>query len=52
MTTWCMWACGLKILVSYFNVKTHDIWEGNVTTRSQIEHPRSLGFHDIREGVK
>ena len=33
MTTWCMWACALEFLVFYFNVKTHDIWKGNVTIK-------------------
>jgi hypothetical protein len=36
-----------------WNVKTHDLWEGNVTTMSEIktENICSLGFQDIREGV-
>ena len=35
-----------------FNVKSRDVWEGNMTTRweIQIEHICSLGFQDIREG--
>ena len=34
------------------NVKAHDIWEGNVTTRREMwtEHIRSLEFRDVREG--
>ena len=37
----------------YCNIKTYDIWEGNVTTRTEIsfENIRSRGFWDIREGV-
>ena len=40
-------------LVVYFNVKIHDMWEGNVTIRCQIstENICSLGFRDVREGV-
>jgi hypothetical protein len=26
----------LNLLVGYFNVKIYDIWEGNVTTKSEI----------------
>ena len=53
MTTWYVGVCGLHSLVGYFNVGTHDIWEGHVTTRRgiQIEHIRSLGFWDIRKGT-
>ena len=42
---------GLNSLVDYFNVKIHDIWEGNVTTwrEIQIEQIHSLGLWDIRE---
>ena len=45
-------ACNLKSLV-YFNVKTHNIWEGNVTIRNEIsiENICSLGFWDLREGM-
>jgi hypothetical protein len=45
--------CGLKSLVDYFNVKTCDVWEVNVTTRREIliEKICSLGFKDIREGL-
>ena len=32
----CMQVFGLNALVDYFNVKTRDIWEGNVTTRREI----------------
>ncbi len=56
MTTWCVRACGLNSLVVYFNVKTHDIWEGNVTIRRALnwEHPfpRVLGYKrrsDLKE---
>ena len=44
-----MQVCGLKSLVNYFNVKTHDIWEGNMATREILtEHIHSLRFWDIR----
>ena len=52
-----MRVCGVNSLVmDYFSVKTHDIWEGeNVTTRREIytenEHIRSLGFRNISERV-
>ena len=48
-----MRACILNSLVVYFNVKTHDTWEGNVTIRNeiQIKNIRSLGFWDLREGM-
>ena len=38
--------------MDYFDVKTCDVWEVNVTTRREIwnENIRSLGFRDIREG--
>ena len=36
MTMCCVQACGLNSLVDYFNVKTHDILEGNVTTKGGI----------------
>ena len=41
-------------LVDYFNVKTHDMWEGNVITWREIstEHICSLGFGDTIEWVK
>ena len=44
---------GLNSLVDYFNVRTHDIWEGNVTTRREIlpKNICSSWFQDIREGV-
>ena len=53
LTTWCVQACGLISSTAYFIVKSHDIWEGNVTIWSEIQtkHNRSLGFWDIREGV-
>jgi hypothetical protein len=40
-------------MVDYFIVKTHDIWEGNVITRSEIEIENlcCLGFQEIREGM-
>ena len=41
----------LNFLVVNFIVKTHDIWEGDMTTRSEIENIHSLGFWDIRAGV-
>ena len=49
MATLYVRACDLNILMA----KIHDIWEGNVTTRREIEIGRicSLRFHDIREGV-
>ena len=28
--------CGWDSLVDYFNARTHDIWEVNVTTRKEI----------------
>ena len=46
-----MHACGLNSLVVNFNVKPHDVWEGDMTTRSEIENIHSLGFRDIRAGV-
>ena len=48
-----MRARALKSLVVHFNVRPRDIWEGHVTTRSEIQpgNNRSLGFPDIREGV-
>ena len=53
MSTCCMRGYGLDPLLVYFNVQTHDIWERNMSIRRemQIEHIRSLGFQDIREGV-
>ena len=49
----CVRACGLNSLVVYFNVKTHDVWEGDMPTRSEIQTKKiySLRFWDIREGV-
>ena len=35
MTTGCMWVCGLNSLVDYFNIKIHNIWEGNMMTRRE-----------------
>ena len=37
----------------YFNVKTHDIWEVNVTIRSEVSTKNicSLGLRDIRGEV-
>ena len=45
-----MW---FEFLVGYFNVKTCDIWEVNMTTRREIwtKHIHSLGFGDVREEV-
>jgi hypothetical protein len=53
MTTLCVQARGLDYLVVSLNVKTHDIWEVNVTRRSEVstENICSLGFHDIRREV-
>ena len=36
MITWCMWAYSLNALMVYFNVKNHDIWEGNVPNNKGI----------------
>ena len=43
----------LHSLTVYFNVKPHDIWEGNVTTRREIaiDNVWSLCFWDISEGL-
>ena len=48
-----MQACGLNSLVVYFNVKTCDLHEGNVTIWSEIEtkNINSLGFWDIGKVV-
>ena len=45
-----MW---FEFLVIYFNVKTRDIWKGNLTTRSEVytENLCSRWFQDIRKGV-
>jgi hypothetical protein len=55
MTTWSVQACGWNSLVDYFNVKVRDIWEGDVTTRTEIEtemeNIRSQTFGDTRERV-
>jgi hypothetical protein len=39
--------------MDYFNVKTYDTWEGNVTIKSEIQtkNIRSLGFWNIIGGV-
>ena len=49
----CERECGLRSLADYLDVKSRDVWEGNVTRRGEIyiEHIRSLGFRDIIEGV-
>ena len=41
------------LLVDFFNVKTYDIWEGNVTTRREIltKHIHAWGCRVMREGV-
>ena len=36
LTIWCVRACDLNPLMDYYNVKIHDIWERNVTTRRDI----------------
>jgi hypothetical protein len=43
----------LNFSVVYYNVKTYDIWERNMTVRSEVytENMDSLGFGDLREGV-
>ena len=48
-----MQTCGSDCLEVYFNVRTCDIWEGNMTIRSEIQTKRicPLGFQVIREGV-
>ena len=48
-----MQACGINCLVVHFSVKMYDIWEGNMTIRSeiQIENIHSLELWNIREGV-
>ena len=54
LTTWCMQACGLNPLMVYFDVKTHDIWEENLTIIGDIiytKNIRTLGFRDTRGGV-
>ena len=57
MTTRCVQACGWNSVTDYFDVKTYDIWEVNVTTRRdlKIEHPfpRVSGYKrrsDSKEG--
>ena len=49
-TARCMQVCGLNYVVDFFNVKTYDIWEENMTIRIDIyiENIHSLGFQDIR----
>ena len=46
-------ACGLNLLVEYFDVEACNIWEGYVTQGRGvlIEHIRFLGLWDIKEGV-
>ena len=36
MTTQCVQTCGLNSLVVNSNVKTYDMWEGNLRTRREI----------------
>ena len=45
MTTCYVEVCDLNSLVVYFNVKIHDVWERNVTIKSEslIENIRFLG---------
>jgi hypothetical protein len=35
------------LVTVYFNVKTHDIWEGNMTTRSEIQ-PKNIHSLEFR----
>jgi hypothetical protein len=37
-----MRTCDLTYLVIYFNVKTHDIWEGSVTQGVRFKLPTSI----------
>ena len=37
MTIRCMGACGLNSLVVFFNAKTYDIWEENITTERRYK---------------
>ena len=48
-----MRVCGLNSSVVYFDVKTCDIWEVSVMTRSetQTESICFLGFRGVWEGV-
>jgi hypothetical protein len=48
-----MQARDLNSCVVFLNVKIHDIWEGNMTIKSEVQtkNVRFLGFQDIREGV-
>lgn len=45
--------CGLNFSTIYFDVETHDLWEGIVTIRSetQTESIYILGIWDKRDGV-
>jgi hypothetical protein len=45
--------CGLASMVVCRNGKTHVIWEGNMTTGSEIiiDNICFLGFQDIKEGM-
>ena len=50
ITPWWVWACGLDSTVISFNVKINDIWEENMTIRSEIktENNHSTWFQNIR----
>jgi hypothetical protein len=50
MTTLCVLVFGLNSLVVYLDVKAHDVWERNTTTRGEIEveNIRSVKFWYIR----
>jgi hypothetical protein len=52
LTHEAIWGCGFTSLVVCINDKFHDIWEKNVTIRTEIStNIRPLGFGDIRECV-
>ena len=52
MTTRCKRTCNLNSLMNYFDVKIHDIWEGHMTTRREIETEliHSVGFRAYKRG--
>ena len=47
-----MGTCNFDYVVVDFNVKAYDIWEGNMTIGSEIQHENicSLGFRYVGEG--
>ena len=56
MNMWCVRVCDLNPLVVYFNVKTHDTWEGKRTNKKwdfNWEHPfpRVYGYK-LRSCIK